>query len=383
MLPIYMDYNATTPIAREVQEAMLPFLAEHYGNPSSNHFFGRATREAVEDARQRVAQWIGAQRGEIIFTSGGTESNNMALRGVLRAKEIRDRGDRGHLVISSIEHPAILEPARWLQKEGFGLSLVPPNRDGTVLPDSVEQSLRPDTVLVSIMHANNEVGAIQPIGEIARRCHARGVLVHTDAAQSSGKIPTRVDDLGVDLMSIAGHKVYAPKGVGALYLREGTPMDPVLRGAGHENGLRPGTENVASIVGLAEAASTAESHLIESQKRMAHLRDRLQTALARAIGERMRVHGLRSERLPNTLSVNFPGVSGEDLLRRFPELCASTGAACHSGMTHVSPTLAAMEVGADDARGTIRLSLGRYTSEEDVERTASGLISAWENAIAG
>ncbi len=373
---IYLDYNATTPIAPSVREAMMPFLTEHYGNPSSNHRLGRAAQEALEDARGKVAALLGVDRDEIIFTSGGTESNNLALLGTM-LREVPSL--EGHLVISAIEHPAVAMPARYLQRLGYDVTVVGCDAQGLVDPDRVRAALRPDTRLVSIMHANNETGVLQPIAEISDICRARNVLLHTDAAQSVGKISTLVDELGVDLLTVAGHKLYAPKGVGALYVRRGVPLEPILHGAGHESGLRPGTENVPHIVGLGQAALLALRGLPESPQRMTALRDLLYARLARAIGERMIVNGQRAPRLPNTLSVNFLDVSGHELLARVPEVCASTGSACHTGSLAMSPTLEAMGLDPDEARGTVRLSVGWFTSEDDIERAAGMLLGAWED----
>ena len=379
MRSIYLDYNATTPIAPAVQEAMLPFLAEHFGNPSSSHALGRAAHEAVEDARGRVAHWLGAASDEIVFTSGGTESNNLALKGVAFAEQLaRDRP--GHLVISAFEHPAVAQPAKFLERLGWQLTVVGVNRQGLVDPREIEAALRPETRLASVMHANNEIGVVQPIREIAEICRRRGVLVHTDAAQTAGKLSTRVDDLGVDLLTIAGHKVYAPKGVGALYVRRGTVLEPLLHGAGHEGGLRAGTENTPYIVGLGRAASLAEQSLVEAADRMTSLRDRLLDKLREAIGPALTVNGEQAPRLPNTLSANFPGVTAADMLRRIPEVCASTGAACHSGSTHMSATLAAIGLDAETARGTVRLSLGWYADTDQIDRAAQLLIAAWEDS---
>lgn len=385
MRSIYLDYNATTPIAPAVQEAMLPYLAELYGNPSSSHALGRACHEAVEDARARVAQLLGATRDEIVFTSGGSEANNLALKGAAFARAFAicppGAGVRlsGHMIISAFEHPAIVQPARFLERLGMKLTVVGVNRHGQVELGEIEAALRPDTLLVSIMHANNEIGVVQPIRLIAEMCRRRGVLMHTDAAQSVGKISARVDDLGVDLLTVAGHKLYAPKGVGALYVRRGTQLEPLLHGAGHESGLRAGTENVASIVGLGRAASLAEKHLQAAGDRMTLLRNRLLEKLRDAIGPRLTVNGEQAARLPNTLSANFPDVVGAEVLRRIPELCASTGSACHSGVTHLSPTLAAIGLERDIARGAVRLSLGWYTDEDEIDRAAQLLIAAWEN----
>ena len=376
MRHIYLDYNATTPIAPSVQEAMQPFLTEHFGNPSSGHALGRASQEAVDDARGQLAHLLGADREEVFFTSGGTESNNLALKGVMmRGAAIGD----GHVIISTIEHPAIVEPSKFLERLGFDVTVINCDRNGVVNPDTVEAALKPNTRLVSIMHANNEIGTIQPIRQIADICHAHDVLLHTDAAQSVGKIRTHVEEMGVDLLTVAGHKIYAPKGVGAIYVRRGVALEPVNHGAGHESGMRAGTENVPYIVGLGYAAMLATKGLDDAYKQLSALRDRLLMRLREAIGGRLTVNGEAAERLPNTLSVNFPDVVGHDLLARSPELCASTGAACHSGATSMSATLKAIGLTPIQASGTVRLSVGWYTSEEEVDRAASLLISAWEN----
>ena len=376
MRTLYLDYNATTPIAPTVQEAMHPFLAEHYGNPSSHHALGRACQEAMEDARGQIASLIGADADELIFTSGGTESNNMALKGVALGPV---GNKKGHLVISAFEHPAIVEPARYLERIGFRISTVPCTAEGIIDPESVADAIESDTVLVSIMHANNEIGTIQPIREIAGVCHERNVLVHTDAAQSVGKIAAKVDELDVDLMSIAGHKLYAPKGIGALYVRQGVALEPVLHGAGHEEGMRAGTENVPYIVGLGRAAAMAQRGLDELADRMETLRDRLEASLMDRITKKLVRNGAIWSCLPNTLSMSFPNVSGHKLLSRIPELCASTGAACHSGPGTISTTLSAIGVSAEQAQGTVRLSVGWFTSEEEVDRAAECLVGAWES----
>jgi len=376
MRHIYLDFNATTPIAPSVQEAMLPFLAEHYGNPSSDHALGRACQEAVEDARGRVASLLGADRDEIIYTSCGTESNNLALKGALMRN---NPSEGGHLVISSLEHPSVVEPAKFLRRWGYEVTVVGCDSQGIVGPEDVEAAIRPDTVLVSVMHANNEIGAIQPIRMISELCREHDVLVHTDAAQSVGKIRTLVDELDVDLLSFSGHKLYAPKGIGALYVRRGTPLEPVLHGAAHEGGMRAGTENVPYVIGLGQAATLAARSIDEAADRLAGLRDRMHDRLRTAIGRGLTLNAEKAERLPNTLSLNFPGVSASELLARIPELCASTGAACHSGATNVSATLAAIGLPQEVARGTVRLSVGWYTSEDQIDRAASLLIAAWED----
>lgn len=375
MRVIYLDYNATTPLAPEVRQAMLPLLDQQFGNPSSSHGLGRAAHQAVEDARRHMAALLGAAPDEIVFTSGGSEANNLALKGVALRY---GRGGSGHFVVSAIEHPAILEPARFLERLGYDLTIVPVDRRGVVDPEAVLQALRADTLLVSIMHANNEIGTLQPVAEIAALCRAREILVHTDAAQSVGKVPVRVDLLNVDLLTVAGHKLYAPKGVGALYVRRGVELEPLVHGAAHEHGRRAGTENVASIVALGRAARLVAEHLADAGPRLAALRDRLRHRLEEGTGRALTVHGEGAPRLPNTLSISFPRVAGGELLARCPELCASTGAACHSGTTKMSATLAAIGCQPDVARGTVRLSVGWYTTQEDVDRAADALLAAWD-----
>lgn len=375
MRPIYLDHNATTPLGPGVLDAMLPFLRDYFGNPSSNHALGRACQEAIEDARGKIAALVGADQDEIVFTSGGTESNNLALLGIL----LQDAPlPVGHLIVSAIEHPAVAEPALQLQRLGYEVTVVPCGAEGRIDPAAVQAALRPETRLVSIMHANNETGVIQPIAELAEICHDHEVLLHTDAAQTVGKIPAFVDELGVDLMTVAGHKMHAPKGVGALYLRRGVRLEPLLRGAAHEAGLRPGTENVASIVGMGHAARWALKNLEDSRQAIARLRDRLETELSREMGGECRVLGREAPRLPNTSSVCFPDVVGAELLARVPEICASTGSACHSGSVGLSPTMRAMNVPPEQAKGAVRLSLGWQNTSEDVERAVSLLLSAWE-----
>jgi selenium donor protein len=366
---IYLDYNATTPVDPRVIEAMRPALASLFGNPSSGHRLGRAAREAVEQARQRVAACLGAAPDEVVFTSGGSESDNWALHGVVEA-----RGG-GHVVVSAVEHPAVLEPARALAAEGrVRLTVLPVDRFGRVDPDEVERSLAPDTVLVSVMLANNEVGTLEPVAEIAARCRRRGVLVHTDAAQAVGKVPVDVEALGVDLLTVAGHKLYAPKGVGALFVRRGVALAPLIRGAGHERGLRSGTENVVSIVGLGAACALAAGDLAEEHGRLAALRDRLESLLGADFPALVR-HGHPVDRLPNTSSVAFPGVDANLLLTRLAdEIGASAGAACHTDAVHPSAVLSAMGVDAATAMSTLRFSVGRFTTADEVERAARRVV---------
>jgi cysteine desulfurase len=371
---IYLDYNATTPIAPSVVEAMNPFLSGHYGNPSSSHAMGRAAKEAIEDSRVKVAGLLGCDRDEIVFTGGGTESNNLALKGAM----LQWAPKGGHLVISAIEHPAVVAPAKFLESLGYGVTIVPCDAHGFVHPSSIEAALKPETKLVSVMHANNEVGTIQPIRQIAEICHGKGVLLHTDASQSVGKIPTYVDQLDVDLLTVACHKFYGPKGIGALFVREGVSIEPLLHGASHERGMRGGTENTPYIVGMGQAAHLAANCIDESTESMTKLRNRLNDHLVNGIPGLL-VNGLKAARLPNTLSVVFPSVSGQDILKRVPEICASTGSACHSSGLVSSATLSAMGMSAKEMDGAVRLCVGWYSSEEEVDRASNLLIDAWEN----
>ncbi len=370
--PIYLDYNATTPVDPRVAEAVAEATLELFGNPSSPHRTGRRAREAVDRARSQVAAAIGCAADEIVFTSGGSESNNHALRGVLSA-----RGG-GHLVTSAVEHPAVLQPAIALEIEGLaGLTIVGADDLGRIDPVEVERALRSDSVLVSIMLANNEVGTLQPVAEIAERCRSRGVLVHTDAAQAVGKVAVDVGALGVDLLTIAGHKLYAPKGIGALYVRRGTPLEPLIRGAAHERGLRAGTENVPGIVGLGLAAELAALRVAEEGRRLRALRDRLRDGLRAAIPGLVE-HGHPEHRLPNTLSAVLPGIAADALLDRLgEEVAASAGAACHAQEVKVSHVLAAMGVPVERAVSTIRLTLGRWTTESEVDRACDLIVTAY------
>jgi len=369
--PVYFDHNATTPLLPEVVDAMLPFLREHFGNPSSSHVYGRRTRDAVEKARGLVASLIGASPEEIVFTSGGTEANNLAILGTAGMSR-----PRKHIVTSIIEHPATAEPCRSLQEEGREVTWLPVDEFGRIRVEDVARNVGDRTAFVTVMHANNETGTIQPIAESACIAHSAGALFHTDAAQSAGKVAVRVDELGVDLLSIAGHKLYAPKGVGALFIRSGTAVEPVLRGAGHEHGIRPGTENVASIVGLGMACEVALSTIAEETPRMRRLRDLLWERIHEAVPSAA-LNGHPSERLPNTLNVRFPGVRGGELLALAPGIAASTGSACHEGGETPSAVLQAMGLDADTALGSVRLSLGRGTTEEDVHLCSDVLVKAW------
>jgi cysteine desulfurase len=366
----YLDYNATTPPDPEVGRAMEPFLTGFFGNPSSTHRAGREAHRHIARARQSIADCIGAAAEEIVFTSGGTEANNLALRGVLSAA----RG--GHVITSGVEHPAILEVVLELDaRREIELTVVGVDSVGRVAPESVEAAIRPDTRLVSVMLANNEVGTIQPIRKISEVCGKRGVLLHTDAAQAVGKIPVAVDELGVDLLSIAGHKLYAPKGVGALYVRRGTPIAPVMFGAGHERGLRPGTENVLEAVGLGVACRIVSRRLAVDMEHSADLRMLLERKLRAGIVDLV-VHGDAENKLPNTLSVALPGVEATELLARLEnEVAASAGAACHSGGDAMSHVLVAMGVPRELARCTVRFSVGRFSTADDVEQAAARVLA--------
>jgi len=367
---IYLDYNATTPIAPEVAAAMRPFLEGFFGNPSSSHPYGIAARRAVERARAQVAELLGCFPDEVIFTSGGSESNNAAIKGTAYA--LCDRGR--HIITSAIEHPAVTEVCRFLEGEGWAVTYVPVDGDGLVDPAAVERALRPDTILVTIMHANNEVGTIEPIAEIARLARARGVRVHSDGAQSAGKIPARMNELGVDLFSVAGHKLYAPKGIGALYIRRGTALAKFVHGADHEQNRRAGTENVLEIVGLGAAAELAGRTMNETAPRMRALRDRLHAALLARVPD-LRLNGHREQRLPNTLSISFPGLEANTILDELEHVAASAGAACHADQVDVSQVLQAMAVPIHAAMGTIRFSVGRPTTPEEIDRAADEITA--------
>ncbi len=368
--PIYLDYNATTPHDPEVIEAMRPYLEEHFGNPSSSHWYGRKTREAVETARAQVAALLHCKPREVIFTSGGTESNNYAIRGIALAR----RSHGMHIITSQIEHPAVTAVCERLRQEGFNITCLPVDEHGLVSMGDIEKAIRPETILITLMHANNEVGTIQPIEEVARLVKSRGIAVHTDAAQSAGKISTDVSALKVDLLSIAGHKLYAPKGVGALYVREGIVLEPLMQGAGQEGGRRPGTENVLEIVGLGKACEIALRDLAANGEHMRRVRDRLEAGLLERVAY-VSVNGHPDKRLPNTLSASVEGVDANALLATIEEMvAASAGAACHSGQVHISHVLQAMRVPEEWARGTLRFSTGRMTTEADID-TALAVVS--------
>jgi cysteine desulfurase len=403
---IYLDFNASTPIDPEVVEAMKPFLSQHFGNPSSLHWAGEPAREAIENARRQVADLLQCHPGEIVFTSGGSESNNHAIKGVFYA--LREKGN--HIITTQIEHPAVLNPCHFLEKIGAEVTYVGVDQYGRVDPLHIEKAITTKTILITVMHANNEVGTIQPIEEISEIAKKHGVLLHTDAAQSAGKIDTKVNpvrnssralnpalrggapygaepgiilksnpaaeqrgiisngvnNLGVDLLSLAGHKLYAPKGVGALSIREGTPIEPFIHGAGHESGRRAGTENVLLIVGLGKACEIAKKYLTDDKVR--DLRDRFWELLQENFGSGIILNGHPIYRLPNTLNVSFVGKVGGEILSQLDGVAASTGAACHSGSVELSPVLKAMKISPEVGMGAIRFSLGRPTTLEELIR---------------
>jgi cysteine desulfurase len=385
--PIYLDYNATTPVAASVLAAMLPFLEGEFGNPSSRNAYGVEAQLAVERARGQVGRLLGCAPSSIVFTASGSEADNLAIKGVALAR-FRDRAigradADAHIVTTAIEHPAVLRTCRYVNERfGFGLTVIPVDEAGLVDPDDVRRAIQPNTVLISVMHANNEVGTVQPIEQIAALARERGITFHTDAAQSVGKIPTVVDELGVDLLTVAGHKLYAPKGIGALYFRPGTVLDSLVHGAGHEQGLRAGTENVPYIVALGAACELAGERLSAgASSAIQALRDRLHATL-RSASPGLVLNGHPERRLPNTLNVSIPGLDGEELLARTPAIAASTGSACHSGRTDPSTVLTAMGIDRARALGAVRLSLGHMTTETEVDAAAASLAASAAAAVA-
>ena len=357
---IYLDYNASTPIDSRVAAVMRPLIDGPFANPSASHPDGRLARSILDRARSQVADLLGAALDEIVFTSGGSEADNLALKGVFFA--LRERGD--HIITTAVEHPAILEPLRFLEGLGARVTVVPVDGRGRIDPDDVARAITSRTILVSVMHANNEVGTVEPVAEVVTIAHERGVLVHTDAAQSVGKIPTRIDELGVDLLTIAGHKLYAPKGVGALYVRRGVVLEPLIHGAGHESGRRAGTESVLLAAALGEACELASN--LEPLEATRRLRDRLWDGLRTRFGDEVVLNGHPSERLPNTLNVSFVGRVGADVLAVLDGVAASTGAACHADSVELSPVLRAMGVPPVVGMRAVRLSLGRTTTKAEI-----------------
>lgn len=366
---IYLDYNATTPIDERVVDAMLPYLYEHFGNPSSSHIFGIEAKKGVERARAQVADMLGCKVDEIIFTSGGSESNNQAIKGAALAN--REKGN--HIITSSIEHPAVLEVCGYLRKNGFKITVLSVDEKGRVNPHDVEKAITPQTILISIMHANNEVGTIEPIKEISEIAHSHNVIMHTDAAQAVGKIPVRVDDLGVDLLSIAGHKLYAPKGVGVLYIRTGTEIEKIIHGADHERNMRAGTENVLEIVGLGKACDLVDRYLEDFANQFSERRDQLEREITREFPW-AKINGDLENRLPNTSSISFKGIEANLILSELGTIAASAGAACHTDRVDISYVLEAMRIPPEIAMGTIRFSTGRITTKEDIKLALNEII---------
>jgi cysteine desulfurase len=362
---VYLDYNATTPVDHAVLEAMLPYFAEHFGNASSIHSTGQRARSAVETARESVAALIGAKASEIVFTSGGTEADNLAIFGTVEAS----RKPRKHVVTTTIEHHAVLNACQELERRGVEVSYVPVGGEGVVDPFDIRRALRPETVLITVMHANNEIGTIQPIAEIGRIARESDVLFHSDAVQSAGKLALDVNRLGVDFLSLSAHKIYGPKGVGALYVRSGAPLEPQFRGGHHERDRRPGTENVPGIVGLGRAAELARRQLGEAFESIGALRDRLEQALIEQVPT-VRVNGDPSRRVPNTTNLTFSGAGGEALLIALDleGIACSTGAACSSGAVEPSHVLTAIGLTHDEARSSLRFSLGRPTTDEEIDQ---------------
>lgn len=364
MKRIYLDYAATTPVRPEVLQAMLPYFTVTFGNPSSIHSLGQEAKGAVEEARTKVAKLIGAQSDEIVFTSGGTEADNLAIKGIALAN--RDRGN--HIITSQIEHHAVLEPCHWLEKQGFSVTYLRVDSHGMVSPDDVKRALTSRTILVSIMHANNEIGTIEPIAEIAKITREAGVYLHTDAVQTVGHIPTNVNDLGVDLLSLSAHKLYGPKGVGALYIRKGTRIGPIIHGGGQEKNRRSGTENVPGIVGLGEAAELAQHEMAEEAARLTNLRDYFIQGILNEISC-AHLNGHPTIRLPNNVSISVEYIEGEAMLLKLDlaGICASTGSACSSANLQPSHVLTALGLTPTQAHGSVRFTMGRWTSKQDVD----------------
>ncbi|MBL8823156.1 MAG: cysteine desulfurase [Planctomycetia bacterium] len=374
--PIYLDYNATTPIDPAVKSAMLPWLQNHFGNPSSVHVYGKVVHQAVELARQQLANLIGSDPSEIVFTGSGTEASNLAIKGSIwpRLLELSPRRSSQLQVIhSAIEHPATIKPCQWLAKFGCHIEVIPVDQFGILNLDKLRSALQRLTLLVSIMHSNNEVGTLQHVREIACMAHQAGALIHVDAAQSLGKVSINVREFDIDLMTIAGHKLYAPKGVGALFVRKGIQLESVIHGAGQEAGRRAGTENVPYIVGLGQAAEIARQSLPSATQHLQQLRDRLWNGLKERLEDIVQLNGHANERLPNTLNISVKGWFGSELLTACPSIAASTGSACHEGQVSISPVLAAMGIDSERAQGAVRLSVGRFTTEAEIDQAVDAI----------
>ena len=364
---IYLDYNATTPIDKEVADSMLPYLYGNFGNPSSNHKLGEDAKEAIENSRRKIANLLNCDSEEIIFTSGGSEANNSVIKGV--AETLKNKGN--HIITSEIEHPAIINPCKYLERLGYEVTYLPVDYNCRVNPEDVRKAITDKTILVTIMHSNNETGTIQPIEEISKICRNNNVLFHTDASQSLGKVKVDVKELGVDFLTVAGHKLYAPKGIGALYIRKGISIEPLIHGASHENGRRAGTENIILDVALGRACEIAKKELGKS-----HIKDLTEyfyKELKNKFKDIVHLNGHAENKLPNTLNVSFIGFNGHEILGELNNIAASTGSACHSGLTTISPVLKAMKVSEDIGRGAVRFSLGRYTTKEEIDEVIKEL----------
>lgn len=362
---VYLDYNATTPVDETVFQAMLPFLKQEFGNPSNRYPIGNTAKQAVEKGREQVATLLNAKAAEITFTASGSESNNTVLKGV--AYSYKNQGK--HMITSEIEHPAILEPLTFLEKNGYEVTYVPVDKKGTVDPLDVKNAIREDTILVTIMHSNNEVGTLQPIEEIAEICQEKEVFFHTDASQSVGKVAIDLERTKIDFLTVAGHKIYAPKGVGALFIREGIEIEPLIHGARQENGQRASTENVPYIAALGQAAVQAAHHLPNND--LKDIRDYFYEQLRKEFNDKIHLNGDQMNRLPNTLNVSFIGYNGAKILEDNPDVWAATGSACHTSSTVISPVLKAMGVDEKVALGAIRFSVGRYTTKEEIDETVA------------
>ena len=366
--------NARAPIAGQVRKAMLPFLENHYGNPSALHLAGVGAKQAVEHARSQVATLLNCKPSEIVFTSGASESNNNVLKGVFQ--RLKEKGN--HIITTKIEHPSIIKPCEYLEKQGAKITYIEVDQFGRVNPHEIEEAITDKTILISVMHANNEVGTLQPIEEISEIAKKHHVLFHTDASQSVGKVPVDVGELDVDFLSLAGHKVYAPKGIGALYIREGIELEPLIHGAGHESGRRAGTENVLLAVGLGEACEVAHQNL-DQNIQIQELRNYFWDGLRQLPNVVLSLNGHPELRLPNTLNINFENRVGQDLLDSVPQIAASTGSACHTGKVNLSPVLKAMGVKESVGKGAVRFSLGRYTTKSEIDTTVQLLKSVLKN----
>lgn len=376
--PIYLDYNATTPLDKEVIEAMRPYLEEYFGNPSSANYYGAITKNAIDKARLQVSLLLNCSPDEIVFTSGGTESNNLAIKGIALAN--KHRGN--HIITSSIEHPAVIEVCKDLEKNGFEITYLPVNSFGIVDLNAVEKAIKSSSILISVMHANNETGSIQPISGISARAESGNIFVHTDAAQSLGKIPVDVQELGVDLMSVAGHKLYAPKGIGVLYIKNGVTLKKVIHGAGQEKGIRPGTENILGIVGIGKACEIAKRDFDKNHVHLIKLRNRMYYGLKENLQDNIQLNGDLDQILPNTLNLSFKGINSNELVAALNDtVVLSAGAACHSGITKISDVLLAMKVPEILAKGAIRISLGKFTTEQEIENAIDLIVKTYQRML--